>query len=220
MWKKSVIKFERRVCSVVWQIIRQLTTPPETHSAHIGMDPSALDNLDLIKSFIYNIITLNQPMPSIIHQPSKYKNHSNRYGPSHLNVLLHLYVNIYCKILSTPNKVNHLLQLRTRKLNIYYIMYTCIVVLTVSLMAFSGATPTSWGAKPLYSPPNPSNLITFLKQSQLFLYMISPTIVVLWFCILVLTRSIGYTAVAPVAKLDINNWYINVIITFLFNNKA
>ena len=85
-------------------------------------------------------------------------------------------------------------------------MLHCVVmvsdcqILTVNLIAFSGATPTSCGAKPLYNPRNPSWRSTFLKQSKLFLYIISPTTDVLWFCILVLTRSMGYTAVAPVAR--------------------
>lgn len=46
----------------------------------------------------------------------------------------------------------------------------------------------------------PSNFTTFLKQSQLFLYATSPRrLPVRWFCIRVLTKSMGYTAVAPVA---------------------
>lgn len=68
----------------------------------------------------------------------------------------------------------------------------CYAICTVSLMAFSGQTPTSWGPRPRYSPSTPSWRMTFLKQSQLFLYINSPTMGPdLWFCILVFTKSIG-----------------------------
>ena len=52
---------------------------------------------------------------------------------------------------------------------------------------------------PRYSPKKPSFRRTLKKQSKLFLYMISPGMVPRWFCSLVFTRSMGYTAVAPVA---------------------
>ena len=57
-------------------------------------------------------------------------------------------------------------------------------------------------ALPLYSPKIPSFLTTLKKQSILFLYMISPAKVPRWFCIRVLTRSMGYTAVAPAAVVE------------------
>ena len=53
---------------------------------------------------------------------------------------------------------------------------------------------------PLYSPRKPSPFRTLKKQSKLFLYMISPASEPRWFCRRVFTRSIGYTAVAPVAR--------------------
>lgn len=53
--------------------------------------------------------------------------------------------------------------------------------------------------QPLYNPCGPSFLITLRKQSKLLAYSLSWANTARWFCILVLTRSIGYTAVAPAA---------------------
>jgi hypothetical protein len=69
--------------------------------------------------------------------------------------------------------------------------------LTVSLMAFSGATPTSCGSTPEYRPRKPSLRMTFLKQSIELLYSRCPGFALLWFCMRVLTRSMGYTMKAP-----------------------
>ena len=56
---------------------------------------------------------------------------------------------------------------------------------------------------------NTFSIYTFLKQSKLFLYIISPTKdVERWFWSLVLTRSMGYTAVAPVADERKGNIHI------------
>uniref|UniRef100_A0A2M4CG73 Putative secreted protein n=1 Tax=Anopheles marajoara TaxID=58244 RepID=A0A2M4CG73_9DIPT len=45
---------------------------------------------------------------------------------------------------------------------------------TVSLIAFSGATPISCGTRPRYNPSIPSCLITFLQQSHELRYATSP----------------------------------------------
>ena len=69
--------------------------------------------------------------------------------------------------------------------------------LTVSLMAFSGATPISCGTTPEYKPSTPSLAITLRAHSIEFLYSTCPTRAERWFCMRVLTRSIGYTMKAP-----------------------
>ena len=77
-------------------------------------------------------------------------------------------------------------------LNYFHIYTEKLDILTVNLIAFSGATPINCGTRPRYRPVTPSCLITFLKQSKLFLYINSPIYEpVLWFCIRVLTKSIG-----------------------------
>mmetsp|Transcript_2046 Transcript_2046/g.6489 ORF Transcript_2046/g.6489 Transcript_2046/m.6489 type:complete len:212 (-) Transcript_2046:1607-2242(-) len=73
--------------------------------------------------------------------------------------------------------------------------------LTVSLTAFSGATPTSCGSRPRYSARTPSFAMTVRKQWMELRYrtLVEPSAATTdrWFCMRVFTRSIGYTAAAP-----------------------
>mmetsp|Transcript_19919 Transcript_19919/g.70468 ORF Transcript_19919/g.70468 Transcript_19919/m.70468 type:complete len:237 (-) Transcript_19919:67-777(-) len=69
--------------------------------------------------------------------------------------------------------------------------------LTVSLMAFSGATPVRFAPSPLYSPRAPSCRMICRKQSIAFLYTLVPSGPTFWLCMRVFTMSSGNAADVP-----------------------
>ncbi len=121
---------------------KTLTVPPATHSAHSAISPFWFVNLSLTRSFIWN------------------RTHKKI---SLLSTQLYF---IFCSYkFRKPSVVAF--QILTTSPN----HHTCLhqhehYSLAVSLMAFSGATPTSCGGRPLYKPLKPSCLRTYKRKTQ------------------------------------------------------